>query len=114
MHSSDAFSLAPAPREFVLVAQARKAKSKEADASDLLVQLGVWGGVLLLMLILAGMVVRKFRENARGSREKGADLLSNFQEMRREGDIDDAEFRNIKAVLGNQLRSNVKSGKIKP
>jgi hypothetical protein len=108
---------APA-REFVLVAQVGKNvgknKVKEEQAKDLLLQLGLWGGILLVMLVIAAMVVRRLRDSAKGDRQISGDLLSNFQEMRREGDIDDAEFRNIKSVLGNQLRGDVKNGKIKP
>src|SRR5687768_1810113 len=105
-------------RELVLVAQVGKNvgknKAKEEQAKDLLLQLGLWGGILLVMLVIAAMVVRRLRDSAKGDRPTSGDLLSNFQEMRREGDIDDAEFRNIKSVLGNQLRSDVKDGKIKP
>jgi hypothetical protein len=63
------------------------------------------------MIVLGAMVVRKRRDSATHNRQAANDLLSNFQEMKQEGDISDAEFRNIKSVLGNQLGSNVKSGK---
>jgi hypothetical protein len=41
------------------------------------------------------------------------ELLSKFKEMRHEGDISEAEYRTIKAVLGEQLQRNVKDGKNK-
>ncbi len=34
-----------------------------------------------------------------------ADLTQNFEEMRREGDISEAEFRTIKAVIGKSQDS---------
>jgi uncharacterized membrane protein len=76
-----------------------------------LIPLGIWGGILLMLIVLAAIVVTKLRDNATRNRQAANDLLSNFQEMRQEGDISDAEFRNIKSVLGNQLGSHVKSGK---
>jgi uncharacterized membrane protein len=99
------------PGASMLLAKAEKAKQDSDQTFQYLTQLGIWGGVLLLMIVLAVMVVRRLRDGATQSRQSGGDMLSNFQEMQQEGDISDAEFRNIKAVLGNQLRSDVKSGK---
>jgi hypothetical protein len=96
-----------------LLAQAARAKGKGGliDVTPQLYQLGIWGGLLVLLLIIAFLVVRKLRDNTTGNQPRSGDVLSNFQEMKQEGDISDAEFRNIKAVLGNQLRNDVKSGK---
>ena len=95
----------------VLVAQAVNSKPGSGEVMEFLIPLGIWGGILLLMIVLATMVVRKLRDSATQNRQAASDLLSNFREMRQEGDISDAEFRNIKSVLGNQLGSHVKSGK---
>jgi uncharacterized membrane protein len=94
-----------------LVAQAARAKAGSDDMLPYLIPLGIWGGILLMLIVLAAIVVTKLRDNATRNRQAANDLLSNFQEMRQEGDISDAEFRNIKSVLGNQLGSHVKSGK---
>jgi uncharacterized membrane protein len=96
---------------WVLLAQAAKAKAGSGDVMTYLIPLAIWGGILLLLIVLAAIVVRKLRDSATQNRQAASDLLSNFQEMRAEGDISDAEFRNIKSVLGNQLGSHVKSGK---
>ncbi len=95
----------------LVLAQAAKAKGTFRDITPKLYELGIWGGLLALLLVIAFVVVRKLRDSATQNRHSGGDVLSNFQEMKQEGDITDAEFRNIKAVLGNQLRSDVKSGK---
>lgn len=95
----------------VLLAKAGKARQEPDAAIQYLMQFGIWGGLLVLLIVIAALVVRRLRDSARQGRQRSGDLLSNFQEMQQEGDISDAEFRNIKAVLGNQLRSNVKSGK---
>ena len=59
---------------------------------------------LLALLILAVVIVQKFRG---GAAEKGSiakELVSNFQEMRSRGDITDADYRRIQSVLGDSLR----------
>ena len=94
-----------------LLAQARRAKAGSEDVLEYLIPLGIWGGILLMMIVVATLVVIKLRESATQNRQTASNLLSNFQEMKAEGDISDAEFRNIKSVLGNQLGSHVKSGK---
>lgn len=94
-----------------LLAQVAKAKGNESETTAYLIPLAIWGGVLMLMIVVGALVVRKLRESATQNRQNAGDLLSNFQEMRQEGDISDAEFRNIKSVLGNQLGSDVKRGK---
>ncbi|HUE72818.1 MAG TPA: hypothetical protein VMP01_18175 [Pirellulaceae bacterium] len=100
-----------APGSLLAQTAKTKAKGEWTDVTPHLYQLGIWGGLLVLLLVIAFLVVRKLRDNATGNQPRSGDMLSNFQEMKQEGDISDAEFRNIKAVLGNQLRSDVKSGK---
>lgn len=70
--------------------------------------------ILALMVAVALMVVRKLRDQTVGSRQTANDLLTNFQELNQQGEFSDAEFRKIKAVLGNQLQREIKSGKNKP
>ena len=73
------------------------------------------GLFILAMLVTVGlMVVRKLRDQTVGSRQTANDLLTNFQELNQQGEFSDAEFRKIKAVLGNQLQRDIKSGKNKP
>ena len=77
------------------------------------VEMLLWGTVLLVMIVLAVAVVRRLRDSIRSDKAGEADLLTNFQEMRREGDINDAEFRNIRAVLGSKRPSEANNGKDK-
>ena len=73
------------------------------------------GLFLLAMLVTVGLlVVRKLRDQTVGSRQTANDLLTNFQELNQQGEFSDAEFRKIKAVLGNQLQRDIKSGRNKP
>ena len=77
-------------------------------------QLSVSLLILALIVAVALMVVRKLRDQTVGSRQTANDLLTNFQELNQQGEFSDAEFRKIKAVLGNQLQRDIKSGKNKP
>jgi len=64
------------------------------------IQLCVWGAILLGLIIVATLVVQRFR----GS-------VTNFQEMRERGDISDADYRRIKSVLGDKIQDDAKGGK---
>ena len=77
-------------------------------------QLSVSLLILALIVAVALMVVRKLRDQTVGNRQTANDLLTNFQELNQQGEFSDAEFRKIKAVLGNQLQRDIKSGKDKP
>lgn len=58
-------------------------------------------GVLVLCVLLAAgfWLVSSFRDRATDDRLPPEDLLSNFEEMHREGDISEKEFRTIKASM---------------
>ena len=77
------------------------------------IEMVLWGTVLLILIILAVAIVRRLRDSIKSDTGHQADLLTNFQEMRREGDINDAEFRNIRAVLGVSRPREVNDGKDK-
>ena len=46
-----------------------------------------------------------FRGRADQDQLTAHDLLTNFREMHHEGDINDAEFRTIKTVLGERIQA---------
>lgn len=73
--------------------------------------LAVWVGVLVVMVGVAVWLVRKFRDSTAQEEQRSFDDLTNFQEMRQKGDIDDAEFRTIKSVLGTRLRREINDDK---
>ncbi|MEO8497520.1 MAG: hypothetical protein ABI614_20825 [Planctomycetota bacterium] len=49
----------------------------------------------------------RFRDNAADDRLTANELLTNFEEMHHQGDIDDAEYRTIKTALGAKLRKEL-------
>jgi len=80
-------------------------------SADTLIQLVIGLGVLLALVIVAGLVVQRFRGGAAKAGPTTNELMTNFKEMRKRGDISDADYRKIKSVLGNQLTSELKDGK---
>jgi hypothetical protein len=57
--------------------------------------------------------VQSFRGGATHKGTTTNELLANFQEMRSRGDIDDADYRRIKSVLGAELQRELKDDKDK-
>ncbi|QDV15223.1 hypothetical protein CA51_51360 [Rosistilla oblonga] len=69
----------------------------------------VFSLLILSILIAIGVwLVARFRGGTDEDREPGSEVLSNFEEMLREGDISPAEFRTIEAVVGEKLNSEAK------
>ncbi|MFP6673466.1 MAG: hypothetical protein VB878_00170 [Pirellulaceae bacterium] len=63
----------------------------------------IWTTILVMATIIGGFVVQKFRGQSDNDRLTPNELLTNFREMNQEGNIEDAEFRTIKTVLGPKL-----------
>jgi uncharacterized membrane protein len=83
-------------------------------SADTLAQLVIGMGVLLVLVIVASLIVQRFRGGAASKGATASDLMTNFQEMHNRGDINDADYRKIKSVLGDQLHSELKDGQDKP
>jgi hypothetical protein len=72
------------------------------------VQLVVFGSILALMVVIAFLVLRKLRDSAVSNEQGSLELLTNFREMKVQGDISDQEFRTIKALLNEKQASTIK------
>lgn len=68
----------------------------------------LWVTVLVFLLLVGTYAVKKFRDGIGEDGGGANELLTNFREMNREGDISDAEFRTIRTVLGNRLQTELK------
>ena len=70
-------------------------------------------GVGVVVVLVAGSVGYYVVKYIRGATSKddtnASDLTLNFEEMRREGDISEAEFRTIQSVLGKTQSSGLSS-----
>lgn len=69
--------------------------------------------VLLVALVcvvvtVSYYLVRRFRDRISDDTPRASDLLTNFREMRHEGDISETEYRNIKTVLGARLQRELR------
>ena len=66
------------------------------------VQMVVWGTVLLILVVVSAFVLRRLRDSAVHDDVDPANLLTNFREMKLQGDISDKEFRTINALLNEK------------
>jgi len=84
--------------------------SKGVKMSDLLSRSYVQAGLSVLGLLvvssIAYFVLSRLRDLSSNDHTLSADLAKNFEEMRREGDIDDKEFRNIQSLLKKETKSS--------
>lgn len=82
-------------------------------SAETLSQIMLAMGMLIGLVIVATLVVQRFRGGAAERGFSSGELLANFQEMRGRGDISDADYRKIKSVLGDKLQGELKDDKDK-
>ena len=82
-------------------------------SADTLAQLMLGMGLLIGLVMVGVLVVQRFRGGAAEKGPTANELISNFQEMHARGDINDADYRRIKSVLGAELHGKLKDGKDK-
>lgn len=84
--------------------------SKGKKMSDLLSRSYVQAGLsvlgLLVVSLIAYYVVSRLRDLSSNDHTLTSDLMKNFEEMRREGDIDEKEFRNIQSLVKRDADSS--------
>jgi len=78
-------------------------------------QLQSWPGqlvlglaILALLVAVSYFVLRRLRGSAVGNDDTPLELLTNFREMKLQGDISDKEFRTIKALLNEKQAPTIK------
>jgi len=84
-----------------------------AVSAETLSQILIWLAALVGMIVIAVVLVGRFRGQSAEDQPSDAALLTKFQEMQHEGDISDAEYRTIKSVLGGKLQREVNGNKSK-
>ena len=70
-------------------------------------QATIWGTVLIVLCLVGVFVVKRFRDRADRGGPSPSDLLSEFRELREDGDISPQEFQQIKSVLGTKLQQSL-------
>ena len=77
--------------------------SKGVKMLDLLSRSYVQAGLSILGLMIVSLaayfVLSRLRDLSTDDHALSTDLKKNFEEMRREGDIDEKEFRNIQSLV---------------
>ncbi len=85
--------------------------SKGVKMLDLLSRSYVQAGLSILGLMIVSMsayfVLSRLRDLSTDDHALSTDLKKNFEEMRREGDIDEKEFRNIQSLLDKEQKSSL-------
>ena len=71
-------------------------------------QVVIWMAVLSIIVVMGIYVVGRFRDRTGDNRQTANEMLTNFRELHHQGDIDDAEFRTIKTVLGEKIQEELK------
>lgn len=67
----------------------------------------IWSTVLLIVIVTAVFIVGRLRDRMDDDRLEANELLTNFRDLHLQGDIEDSEFRDIKSVLGTQLKGEL-------
>ena len=70
-------------------------------------QIVIWTTVLLVLAAVGWYLVGRFRDNDDDDRLSANELLTNFQELHHQGDIDESEYRTIKTASGAKLRQEL-------
>lgn len=68
----------------------------------------IWTAVLSVLVAVGLFVMKRFRDQSDDDKLKASELLTNFEEMHRGGDLSDAEYRTIKTALGVKLQQQLK------
>ena len=84
--------------------------SKGVKMLDLLSRSYVQAGLsvlgLMIVSLLAVFLLSRLRDLSSDDHSLTTDLMKNFEEMRREGDIDEKEFRNIQSLVKKDTKSS--------
>jgi hypothetical protein len=63
--------------------------------------------VTATLVVVGVYVIGKVRGGLREREPKSSELLTNFQELHAQGELDDEEFRTIKAMLSAKLQQEL-------
>ncbi|MFT5522798.1 MAG: hypothetical protein ACI9G1_002374 [Pirellulaceae bacterium] len=63
--------------------------------------------ILCAMISVGYRIAISYRDQINDDRPSVSDTMTNFHEMLEEGDIEDSEYRTIKTVLGEKLKTEL-------
>jgi Mg2+/Co2+ transporter CorB len=74
-------------------------------------QVVIWTAVLVAMIVVAIFFVQGCRRWQQDDRTSANELLTEFRNLRDSGNVSQAEFKNIRSVLGEKLQDELGSDK---
>lgn len=93
----------------------RTSGARSVDMAEFLLsppaQAVIWTAVLVAMIVVAVFFVHGCRRWQRDDRTSANELLTEFRNLRDSGSVSQAEFKNIKSVLGEKLQDELGSNK---
>lgn len=72
----------------------------------------IWTAVLVALIVVGIYFVLGFRRWQQDDRTSANELLTEFRNLRDSGTVSQAEFQNIKSVLGEKLQDELGSDKM--
>lgn len=89
-----------------LASQVQEAGKPSVGAWDYSIQAVASVLVLMILCVVGYYVLARLRDSSRNDELTSKDVLGNFEEMHRGGDISEAEFRTISSVLGRKQNAS--------
>jgi hypothetical protein len=89
-------------------ARVQRQQSMSGAWGENFASLALLSGVLIGLAALGFYVISKVGAAVKASRVETSEMLSNFDEMRDQGVLSDAEYRTIKSMLVERLQTELK------
>jgi len=67
----------------------------------------IWLAVLAGLIAIGIYVIGKFRDTPTKRAPQASELITNFQQLHDRGELSDAEYRTIKAMLAERLQNEL-------
>ena len=69
----------------------------------------LWLAVLLILTVVGIYAMKFFRDRGGFARPSASDLLTEFRDLHESGQLNQAEFKNIKSVLGTRVQDELRT-----
>ncbi|MGE0608760.1 MAG: hypothetical protein AB7O62_16820 [Pirellulales bacterium] len=70
-------------------------------------QVAVWLALLASLVVVGIYIIQKVRAGFTGRGPASSEMLTSFRELHSQGQLSDAEYRNIKTKLADRLQHDV-------
>jgi hypothetical protein len=80
----------------------------ELSEREALVRIALLFAAIAALTGLGALVVSKFRGSSKDEERPASEMLSNFRNLREQGELSETEFRNIKTLLSDKIQEELK------